>query len=371
MLIYFTCTSLSASKGIFYTFRFLNATERKRVKEFNYNQQFELEAGGYLPELKIAYHTYGKLNEAKSNVVWVSHALTANSDPVEWWPGLFGHGYYFDPEKYFIICANIIGSCYGSTGPLDLNPETDMPYYYNFPKLTLRDMVRAHILLRKHLEIEKIHIGIGGSMGGHQLLEWSVMEPGVFERQILMATAARESAWSIAIHTTQRGAIETDNTWGKPIPHAGEKGLKVARGIGLVTYRHSNTYIKAQTDDDNKLDDFKASSYIHYQGEKLVKRGFNAYSYWFLVKAMDTHHIGRGRGKIEEVLKQIKAKTLVIGFDTDLLLPVTEQQFLADNIPGAALKVISSDYGHDSFLIETEVITDYIKEFMTNKIQVQ
>src|SRR3954463_10486845 len=143
---------------------------------FNSNIPFQTECGATLPNLTIAYDTYGRLNEEKNNVVWVCHALTSNSAVTEWWPGVVGYDCVIDPAKYFIVCANIIGSCYGSTGPVSINPETGKPYYNQFPMITIRDMVKAHILLREHLGIEDIFLLMAGSMGGYQALEWAVME---------------------------------------------------------------------------------------------------------------------------------------------------------------------------------------------------
>ena len=225
-------------------------------------------------------------------------------------------------------------------------------------------MVNAHILLRKHLGIEKIFIGAGGSMGAYQILEWAVMEPKLFERTVLMNTSARESAWGIAIHTAQRLAIEADSTWKKESDDAGAKGLKAARAIGMLTYRNYETFAEQQTDDNHsKLDNHKASSYINYQGDKLVKR-FNAYSYWLLTKSMDSHNLARGRKKIEDVLKSIKTKTLVIGISSDILCPNAEQKFLAKHLSNATLKIVDSSYGHDGFLIEWEKLTKAINAWM-------
>lgn len=335
------------------------------ASKFVYNQPFRLESGEELPSVEIAFHTYGELNKKKNNIIWICHALTASSDCADWWSGLVGEGKVFDTKKYFIVCANILGSCYGSLGPSNVNPNTGRKYYSEFPQVTIRDMVNAHILLRKHLGIEKIFIGAGGSMGAYQILEWAVMEPKIFERTILMNTSARESAWGIAIHTAQRLAIEADSTWKKEADEAGAKGLKAARAIGMLTYRNYETFSQQQTDDNhNKLDNHKASSYINYQGDKLVKR-FNAVSYWLLTKSMDSHNLARGRKKMEDVLKSIKTKTLVIGMSSDILCPNAEQKFLSKHLPNSTLKIIDSSYGHDGFLIEwgklTKAISGWIK----------
>lgn len=144
---------------------------------FNYKESFSLERGGLLAGLTIAFETYGSLNGNRDNVIWICHALTANANPVEWWPGMVGPGCVFDTDQYFVVCANILGSCYGTTGPLSVDPDTGGPFFHSFPNITIRDMVRAHQLLFRHLGISKIHLLAGGSMGGYQALEWCMMEP--------------------------------------------------------------------------------------------------------------------------------------------------------------------------------------------------
>lgn len=338
------------------------------MEYFQHHEPFTLENGQSLPELTIAYHSYGQLNANKDNVVWICHALTANSDVAEWWPGMIGKGLLFDPEKDFIVCANILGSCYGSTGPLSINPESGTPYFNSFPIITIRDMVKAHMLLRQHLGIAKIHLLIGGSIGGYQALEWTIMEKDAIENMLLLTTSAAESAWGIAVHTTQRLAIEADTTWKEPRPDAGIKGMKAARAIGMLTYRNYEVLVEKQTDPDiNKTDNFKASSYINHQGDKLVKR-FNAYTYWMLTKAMDSHNIARGRAdKLQAVLKTIPHKTLIMGVSTDILCPVQEQKFIAENMPHADYVEITSAYGHDGFLVETEKITKHVRSWLARK----
>ena len=334
------------------------------MEYFQYQQPFELESGQVLPELTIAYHTYGQLNESRDNVIWICHALTANSDAADWWPGMIGKGLAFDTSTHFIICANILGSCYGTTGPLSINPKTGKPYFQDFPWVTMRDIVKAHILLRKHLGISKIEMMVGGSIGGYQALEWAIMEKDIVENIFLLATSPAESAWGIAVHTTQRLAIEADTTWLHPVPDGGAKGLKAARAIGMLTYRNYEILVQKQSDDNvEKVDHFKASSYIEYQGEKLVKR-FNAYSYWMLTKSMDSHNLARGRAKdLATVLQTITQPTLIIGIDSDILCPLQEQKFMSEHIPNASLIEISSAYGHDGFLVETEKITEELRKW--------
>ena len=331
---------------------------------FTYNKPFQLESGKSLPGFHLAYTTHGILNENKSNVVWIFHALTANSDPAEWWEGLVGEGKLFTPEKYFIICVNMPGSCYGSISPLDTDSTTGEPFHHQFPFFTTRDMIKAYQHLKNFLGIDKIHIGVGGSMGGQQLLEWAIDEPGAFEFILPIATNAQHSPWGIAFNTSQRMAIEADTSWKEKRDEAGMEGMKVARSIALLSYRHYETYGVSQLETGNdKIEKFKSESYQRYQGEKLAKR-FNAFSYYMLSLGMDSHNVGRGRISIETALKLIKAKTLVIGISSDLLFPVEEQKFLAASIPNAEYEEISSFYGHDGFLLEYEAMGKIISNFL-------
>lgn len=334
---------------------------------YEHTEDFVLESGATLPGFTLAYHTYG--NSAKAGkTIWVCHALTGNADCADWWPGLFESGGLYDPAEHFIVCANMLGSCYGSTGPLSVSPLSGELWYHNFPQLSNRDIARAFDCLRVHLGIGQVHTLIGGSAGGQQALEWTVLQPDVFEHLIAVCTNARHSAWGIAFNETQRMAIAADASWQSSGPEAGLQGLRAARAMALLSYRHYDTYEATQTEpDDTKTGDFRASSYQQYQGEKLLRR-FNAYSYWRLSQAMDSQHLGRGRGRIEEVLAGIRAKTLVIGIPSDVLFPLSEQEFLAAHIPAARLAVIDSLYGHDGFLIETGAISDAITEFYGQEV---
>lgn len=330
-------------------------------KTYRHCQAFVLENGRVLPELQIAYHTYGVLNADASNVVWVCHALTANSNVFDWWSGLFGANDLFNPNDYFIVCANNLGSCYGTTGPI-VNTGTSL--YAGFPLVTIRDMVEAHKLLKAHLGIQKIKVLIGGSQGGQQALEWAISENEHIEHLVLMACNARHSAWGIAFNESQRLAIKADRTYYGNTPDGGQKGLAAARSMALLSYRHYEPYNASQTDaEDDKLNDYKVAAYQRYQGEKLVKR-FNAYAYVTLANAMDTHHVGRKRGSIADALQLVKAKTLVIGITSDVLFPISEQQVLAQHISNAQLITITSPYGHDGFLIETEQLSQQIQKFL-------
>lgn len=332
-------------------------------KYFIYPHSFQLDSGASLPGFTLAYHTFGTLNDAKDNVVWVVHALTGSSNPMEWWPGVVGPGCVIDPEKHFIICANCLGSPYGSTCALSLNTVSGLPYYHDFPLITNRDIANSFELLRMHLNIERIRLLAGASLGGQQALEWSVIAPGVFDHQLLIATNAKHSPWGIGFNESQRLAIQADQTWKQQRDDAGQAGLLAARSIALLSYRSAQGYNKTQQDDEEKLDNFRVQSYQRYQGEKLVSR-FNAFSYWTLSKAMDSHNIGRNRGGIESALSSIRAKTTILGIKTDILFPLEEQQLLYRYIPNARLDVIHSDLGHDGFLTESRKVTQVIKGVM-------
>ena len=315
-------------------------------------KNFTLESGSIIPKLTIAYQTFGTLNADKSNVVWVFHALSANANVLEWWPGLFGKTDYFNPNEHFIICANVIGSPYGSSAPTDLN----------FPFFTLRDVVNTQLILAEALNIDKIKVAIGGSFGGNQALEFAYSFKGEIDNLIMLVSSANESSWGKAIHQAQRMALKADDSFGKA--QGGSEGLKAARAIAMLTYRTPESYNKSQIDDENSLDNFRAPSYIQYQGEKFEKR-FNALSYYYLSKCLDTHHIGRGRESIEKALSDIKSNTLLIGIDTDCLIKPYQQKFMAQHLPQAIYKEIHSDFGHDGFLIETKAITRIIKDFLS------
>ena len=327
-----------------------------------------MESGQELPGFRLAYTTRGTLTE-QSNVVWICHALTGNADAGDWWGGMVGPGKYFDPERSgsasdFIICANVIGSCYGSTGPLSINPETGEPFYHDFPVITIRDMVGALDLLRQELGIDTIHTCIGGSVGGEQAMEWAILQPRLIQNLVLIAVSAVASPWCIAFNEAQRMAIEADPTWRERRDDAGTEGMKAARAMAMISYRTYDTYGFTQALDNNEqIDGFKASGYQRYQGEKLVER-FNAFTYWVLSKVMDSHNVGRNRGSIPNALGQIRARTLVVGIRSDLLFPPTEQQFLARHIPDATYEEIDSLYGHDGFLIEFRPLAGIIRKWI-------
>ena len=344
----------------------MDTDSHKQACIFHSKEPLALEKGGRLPELEIAYHLYGAPPALGKPIVWVCHALTANSDVYEWWPGLFGTNALFNTDDFSIVCANVLGSPYGSTAPLSQGPGSTEPWYHTFPELTIRDMVQAHERLRQHLGIKQIHLAIGGSMGGQQVLEWAVLQPTLFQHIVVLASNAMHSAWGRAFNESQRMAIAADATWKESAPHAGKAGLAVARSVAMLSYRHYDTYAYTQVDAPHQLGNYRASSYQRYQGEKLAKR-FDAFSYWHLSQAMDSHDLGRHRESAAMALAQIQAKALLIGIANDVLFPPIEQAFIAQHIPNARLEVIESLYGHDGFLIETEKIGQLIKSFLPCK----
>ena len=289
---------------------------------FEYPSEFLLQSGDRLPGFTLAYQTWGSRNEERNNVIWVCHALTGDSNVAGWWPGIWGPGAFLDPDKYFIVCANVLGSCYGSTYALSpRGNEGSTNWWYDFPLITVADMARAHDHLRQHLGITEIHASIGGSLGGQQVLEWAIQRPEVFSHIIPIATNAFHSPWGIAFNESQRMAIEADPTWGTLDFDAGKTGMKAARAMALLSYRAYSAYGQTQKEPDLKtLDAFRASSYQQYQGKKLADR-FDAFAYWYLSKAMDSHQVGRNFESTEAALGLIKAKATVIGISSDLLAP--------------------------------------------------
>lgn len=330
-------------------------------------KDFPLEGGSSLESITIAFQTFGTLTPEKDNVVWVCHALTANTNVLDWWNGLFGPGHLFDPKDYFIVCVNTLGSCYGSTGPL--SPlDNQGPLLDLFPEITARDVARSFDLVRRHLELDSIKVIIGASLGGQHAMEWNILQPEIFESLVLVATNAKHSPFGIAFNESQRLAIEADQTYGNNNVDGGQKGLVAARSIALLSYRSYEIYGQTQSGEADSESAFPAARYQKYQGEKLVKR-FNAYSYVCLSKMMDSHNVGRNRESIQAALKTISARTLVIGVTSDQLFPIEEQQFLAKNIRKAEFTAIESAYGHDGFLVETAKLTLLLEDFLFNNFR--
>lgn len=329
------------------------------------SEPFVLENGQQLPQLEIAYHIEGDLDDQDAKVIWVCHPLTANSNPFEWWEGMFDgeDGLLSTNDHYVAICVNMLGSPYGTTNPFSI-AEDGEPYFHRFPKFTIRDMARVYQRVKEALKISKIDLLIGASIGGQQALEWAIQKPNDIENLVLIASNAKHSAWGVAFNESQRLAIEADGTWKESNADAGAQGLKAARSIALLSYRNHTVYNKTQ-DDEQSLDKeaLKAQSYQRYQGEKLVGR-FNAFSYYRLSQAMDSQNVGRDRDGVNTALSLVKARTLVISMKDDILFPVEEQLLLAREIPDAQWTEIDTLYGHDGFLVDTELVKLEIKKFI-------
>jgi len=335
---------------------------------YKYNKPLILESGERIEALEIAYHTYGTLNSNHDNIIWVCHALTANSDVADWWQNTVVPGGMLDPERYFVVCANVLGSCYGTTGPLSINPTTGKPYYASFPQITVRDIVACNRLLAQHLGISRVKMLVGSSLGGFQCMEWAIIDPDFTENLMLIATAATTTPWAAAFNESQRMAIEADQTYGTESDDAGSQGMGVARSIALLSYRGADAYNMTQQNNAKETTPFhhRVQSYQHHQGDKLRKR-FNAYSYYRLSQVVDSHNVGRNRGSIDEALRSIKARTQVVAISSDILFPPADHQVFIDNIPDVRYTLINSEFGHDGFLVEHEYLTRIIKDFLNDR----
>ncbi|NWF89495.1 MAG: homoserine O-acetyltransferase [Ignavibacteriaceae bacterium] len=360
---------------------------------FSKENLFLLDGGENLEKVRIAYQTYGKLNDEGTNAILICHALTGNSHAAGiltkeawdengntdllnkyfkmfkgksgWWDALIGPEKTFNTDKYFVICSNILGSCYGSTGPVSINPKTLKPFQIDFPSITVRDIVRIQKSLIKTLGVNKIRTVAGGSLGGMQALEWGIMYPELVESVISIGTSAKHSAWAIGISEAQRLAIKNDPEWlngyYKKQP---AKGLSLARQIAMISYRSMLSFEdKFGREYINNSKKFQVSNYLEYQGNKLVER-FDANTYLLLTDVMDKHDISTNRDKTENVLKEMKTKLLAIGISSDILYPTHEQKYMAEHASNAKYAEIKSRHGHDAFLIEFDQLSKIIGEFL-------
>lgn len=361
---------------------------------FSKSIPLQLDCGSKLGSVTVAYQAYGELNKEKSNVILVNHALTGNAhaagniDEEEinnskihgrlytynkmfdgregWWDSLIGPGRALDTNIYFVLCSNILGSCYGTTGPTSINQETNSVFGMNFPQISVRDMVKVQKALIDKLGITKIKLAIGGSLGGMQILEWAIMYPNLLEKIMPIATSASHSAWAIGLNEASRNAIINDPEWGNGnYKNQPEKGIGLARKIAMITYRSFDSFNqkfgREVKSGNNNI--FEIESYLNYQGDKLTKR-FDANTYLYLSKAMDAHDVGKGRGGITTALSKIKAKTKCIGINSDILYPFSEQIQIMENIPNAEYAEINSIHGHDAFLIEFDQLDRIIRKFL-------
>lgn len=334
---------------------------------FQYDGSFTTESGFTFKNPDIAYHSWGKLNENKDNVVLICHALTGNSEADEWFSGFFDDNSFFDLDEHYVLCINVPGSCYGSVGPQSINPETGKRYAADFPIITIRDMVRFQQLLLDELGVTGIELAVGGSMGGMQVLEFLIMDKRI-RSAVIIGMDKAHSAWAIGLSETQRQAIYSDPNWngGYYSPeNPPKKGLATARMMAMLSYRSWESLeerFSREIRQDNQQ--FQIESYLNYQGEKLVER-FDALSYVRLTQAMDQHDIARDRGDYVSVLGSITTPVLVLGINTDLLYPIQEQRELAGLLGNGSFAEIDSIHGHDAFLIEFEQMKSVIAPFLS------
>uniref|UniRef100_B8HKX0 Homoserine O-acetyltransferase n=1 Tax=Cyanothece sp. (strain PCC 7425 / ATCC 29141) TaxID=395961 RepID=B8HKX0_CYAP4 len=329
---------------------------------YRLSQPFHLESGKELLDVQVAYRTWGQLNAERDNAVLVCHAFTGWADLETWWQPLLGSGRALDPDRDFIICSNILGSCYGTTGPTSINPSTGQPYGPNFPAITVRDMVYLQARLLEALGIDVLQLVIGGSLGGMQVLEWAVLYPDKVQAIAPIAVSGRHSAWCIALSEAQRQAIYADPHWQDGYysqPPA--KGLAAARMMAMNTYRswHSFDLKYGRNVGEGK---FAIADYLQYQGQKLVER-FDANTYITLSQAMDTHDLSRPDQDYSAVLGSIRQPALIVGINSDILYPPVEQEELARHIPQAELSWLNSPHGHDGFLIDMDELNHLVLDF--------
>jgi len=330
---------------------------------------FITESGFRFEQAPAAYKTWGELNPSRDNVIVIFHALTGHAAADEWFSGIFRDSGVCDPDKHFIICINVPGSCYGSLGPQTVSPKTGEPYRNDFPEITIRDMVRFQQQFLDQLDINGIELVIGGSMGGMQALEFIIMDRRP-RSAVLIAMGKAHTPWAIGISHAQRSAIVGDPKWkggDYPVSDGPFNGVATARMMAMITYRAPEDYNrkfgrKLQNEDGQ----FQIESYLNYQGEKLAKR-MDAHTYITLTKAMDSHDIARGRDDYESILNRIEIPVQVIGITSDHLYPVSEQRELADLLPRGNYTEIDSPSGHDGFLIEFEKLNSIIKPFIQHK----
>ncbi|MFD6314753.1 homoserine O-acetyltransferase MetX [Streptomyces nigra] len=342
-----------------------------------------LEAGGELPDVRLAFETWGRLAPDRRNAVLVLHALTGDSHAAGpagpghptagWWDALIGPGRALDTDRYFVVAPNVLGGCQGSTGPASADPS-GRPWGGDFPFLTPRDQVTAEVGLADALGIDRWALVVGGSMGGMRALEWAVTHPERTDALLLLATAAAASAEQIAWSGLQTHAIRSDPAWRGGHYHltgsGPDAGLGQARRIAQVTYR-CEPELQARfgrspqgTEDPWGGGRYQVESYLDHHAAKLVRR-FDAGSYVVLSEAMNAHDVGRGRGGVRAALRRVRARTLVAAVDSDRLYPPSQQAELAAGITGAdAPRVIGSPYGHDGFLIETDQVAALVRELL-------
>ncbi len=347
------------------------------------NDPLVLESGERVPHVAVAFETYGELDASGRNAVLVCHALTGSAhaagrhdahDVPGWWDPLIGPGKAIDTRRSFVVCSNVLGGCYGTTGPTSLDAQSGHPYGPDFPSFTIRDMVTVQRRLQDALGVRSWRAVIGGSMGGMQALEWALMHPDAVKGIVAIAIGARHSAWAIGLNEVARRAIMADPAWqgGRyPLERQPEDGLGLARAIAMLSYRSYDSLEakfgreRRPADADALSSSFEIASYLSYQGVKLVRR-FDANTYIGLTRAMDEHDIATGRGRLDEVMGRVRATALVMGIPSDVLYPEVEQRRLVEALPSARYERLVSPHGHDGFLIEYPQLAAHLRRFLTD-----
>ncbi len=322
-----------------------------------------LESGDSLPQVRIAYRTWGR---PRRNATLVCHALTGSADADDWWADLFGPGKTLDPERDYIVCANVLGGCYGTTGPTSREVGAFEPYGGTFPEITIRDIVHVQAKLLDHLGVDTLDLVVGGSMGGMQVLEWAALYPDRVDAIAPIATGPTQSAWAVALSEAQRQAIKADANFADgryPLGAGPAQGLAAARSVAMISYRSPHNFVERFGRQQTAADSYDVQSYLRHQGDKLVNR-FDANTYLTLISAMDSHDIGRGRGSVTKALRSIDQPALVISVSSDGLYPATEVAEMAHHLPNAELHEIEAPHGHDAFLIRVEEVNNHLVNFI-------
>ncbi|MFH0880690.1 MAG: homoserine O-acetyltransferase [Lentisphaerota bacterium] len=359
-----------------------------QTQSAKFDQKLKLQSGATLGPIMIAYETYGELNEDRSNAILILHALsgdahvagrhTANDTKPGWWDDAVGPGKAFDTGHYFVLCANVIGGCQGSTGPSSPNPKTDLPYGLTFPIITIADMIEAQRMLLDHLGIEKLLCVTGGSMGGMQALQWAVSYPDRIRSAVILASTAKVSAQSIALNEVARQAIYSDPNWNKGDYYGGSRpnaGLALARMIGHITYL-SEASMRAkfgrhlQEREHYGYDfatEFRVENYLKHQGDTFTRR-FDANSFLYITKAIDYFDLSYGLPSLAHAFNQVTAKMLVVSYSSDWLYPPSESKELVRALLQSGVDTtyveINSDYGHDAFLLEVNRLAEISRDFL-------
>ncbi len=362
---------------------------------FAQSEPFQLESGATLGPVTVAYETYGRLNADRSNAILIVHALSGSAHAAGyhspddakpgWWDDCIGPGKAFDTDRFFVICSNVLGSCYGSTGPSSINPKTGKPYGLRFPVVTVSDMVRAQVALIDHLNIDHLLCVAGGSMGGMQVLEWAARYPERVRAAIPLATSAHHSPMLIAFSEVGRQAIYADPAWNNGdyynMPQKPDAGLAVARMVGHITYlseesMHQKFGRRLQNLERYGYEfqtEFEIESYLKYNGNTFTRR-FDANSYLYVTKAMDYFDLSQPTGSLAAAFANSTfVKFLVVSFTSDWLYPSYHSKELVSALTAAGVDVtyldIKSTWGHDAFLLEVDTMTGLLGSFLDRLVK--